>query len=260
MLVPAQNEKVTHAVIELGFLKPVEPRILDLLRRVGDNVAIAVRSTMYKERLRDLLEESQRQSEELQTQQEELRVTNEELAEQTNALREANVQSEERQEELEQSNARLEEQTSALQLAQQAVTEKAAEAERATRYKSEFLANMSHELRTPLNSALILSKLLAANKDGNLTAEQVRFADTIHSAGQDLLSLINDILDLSKIEAGMAEVRPATMHISRLRSTLLAIFEPVAASGTWRWRSPWSPACPRPSRPIPSGSSRSCAT
>ncbi len=225
---PATSDGTTHAVVELGFLRPIDPRALELLRRIGETLGLAVNSTVYKERLRDLLEESQRQAEELQTQQEELRVMNEELAEQTSALREANEQSALRQTQLEQINTQLEEQAEKLRIAQQAVSEKAAEAERASRYKSEFLANMSHELRTPLNSSLILAKLLADNPHGNLTAEQVRFAETIYAAGNDLLTLINDILDLSKIEAGKVEVRPSTVQLGRLCDTLKRTFEPMA--------------------------------
>jgi CheY-like chemotaxis protein/CHASE3 domain sensor protein len=206
----------------------VDARTLDLLGRIGESVAIAVRSTEYKERLRELLEESQRLTEELQTQQEELRVSNEELEEQTNAVRAAQKETEARQRELEEANARLEEGTNALQRTQRDVTEKAAEVERASRYKSEFLANMSHELRTPLNSSLILAKLLADNKHGNLTEEQVRFAQTISLAGNDLLVLINDILDLSKIEAGKIELDVTELSLRRMADGLIRTFEPIA--------------------------------
>jgi len=235
VLAPAFADGGSFAVLELGFLRPVHPRTLDLLERVGDAIAIAVRSAEYKAQLRETLEESQRQAEELQAQQEELqaqqeelRVANEELEEQSNALREANARGEERQEELTTMNARLSEQQATLVAVQQRVLDKAEEAERASRIKSEFLANMSHELRTPLNSSLILAKLLADNKGGNLTAEQVRFAETIYGAGNDLLGLINDILDLSKVEAGKMEVRATEVSVERLARGLERMFEPVA--------------------------------
>ena len=234
-IAPAFADGASFAVVELGFLRKVEPRVLDLLERIGDAMAIAVRSAEYKTQLRDTLEESQRQAEELQVQQEELqaqqeelRVANEELEEQSNALKEANARSEERQEELTTMNARLAEQQASLVATQQRVLDKADEAERASRVKSEFLANMSHELRTPLNSSLILAKLLADNKPGNLSPEQVRFAETIYSAGNDLLSLINDILDLSKVEAGKMEVRAAEVSVERLVRGLERTFEPIA--------------------------------
>jgi signal transduction histidine kinase/DNA-binding response OmpR family regulator/CHASE3 domain sensor protein len=228
VIVPAVTDGVTHAVVELGFLRPPIARAQELLRRVGESIALAVRSAEYKSRLRDLLDESQRQAEELQTQQEELRVSNEELEEQRNVLRKAHAQLGERKEELESINARLEEQSNELRGTQQEVVEKAAEVSRASRYKSEFLANMSHELRTPLNSSLIMAKLLADNKEGNLTEAQVRFAQTIYSAGNDLLALINDVLDLSKIEAGKIDIRVENLPIARLVSALSRTFEPIA--------------------------------
>jgi CheY-like chemotaxis protein/CHASE3 domain sensor protein len=229
MLAPARTDGVVYAVIELGFLRPIEERVRELLELAGNSLAVAVRSAEYKSRLHELLEESQRQAEELQTQQEELRVANEELQEQSNALQEAHTQLEERQEQLTAINVSLEERSEALQNAQQAIEEKASEVERASQYKSEFLANMSHELRTPLNSSLILAGLLASNRDGNLTPEQVKFAQTIHMAGNDLLTLINDILDLSKIEAGRMEVDSSRTPISRLVEPVKRTFEPQAS-------------------------------
>ncbi len=235
IVIPARIDGKTNAVIELGFLKAPSARALELFGRLGESVALAVRSAEHKERLRELLEESQRQAEELQTQQEELRVANEELEAQTTALRTTQKQLETQQAELEQTNDHLthqskllERQNAQLAQTQTEIATKAAELERASQFKSEFLSNMSHELRTPLNSSLILAKLLADNKDGNLTAEQVKFAETIYSAGNDLLTLINDILDLSKIEAGKMDVHAGDVALDRLRESLRRTFEPVA--------------------------------
>ncbi|MET0791175.1 MAG: response regulator, partial [Polyangiaceae bacterium] len=209
------------------FFAPVEARALELLTRVAETIAVALRSVQQKERLADLLEEAQRQGEELQTQQEELRVANEELHQQGDILRSAHAQLEEGKEELETSNSSLAMQRDALATAQLALSQKMAELERSSRYKSEFLANMSHELRTPLNSSLILAKLLADNRSGNLTEEQIKFASTIYSAGNDLLALINDILDLSKIEAGKVELRAESATLARLVEPVTRTFEPV---------------------------------
>ncbi|MEY4510951.1 MAG: hypothetical protein RLZZ450_3073 [Pseudomonadota bacterium] len=236
VLAPARTDAVVYAVLELAFLRTVPARVLTLLEAVGNSVAVAVRSAEYKTRLRELLEESQRQAEELQTQQEELRVANEELQEQSNALQEAHAQLEERQELLTATNVNLEERSNELERATHAIEEKAAELERASQYKSEFLANMSHELRTPLNSSLILAGLLANNKDGNLTSEQVKFAQTIHMAGNDLLTLINDILDLSKIEAGRMEVHASATPVSRLVEPVRRTFEPQAKEKKFSFR------------------------
>ena len=227
-LLPLRVDGRALGVIELGFLGPPNERVLSLLGIVAEKIAIAVRSADYRARLRELLEESQRQTEELQTQQEELRVANEELEEQSKAVREAGVRLEERQEELTTANSRLEEQANDLETARENALLKADALARASQYKSEFLANMSHELRTPLNSTLILAKLLADNKDGNLNAEQIRFAQTIYGAGNDLLVLINDILDLSKIEAGRIDVVTADLPLARIRDGLLRTFEPIA--------------------------------
>jgi signal transduction histidine kinase/DNA-binding response OmpR family regulator/CHASE3 domain sensor protein len=228
LLSAARHEGGVQAVVELGFLKTPETRVRVLLDRVGETIAAAIYSARQRTRLQELLEESQRQAEELQAQQEELRVTNEELHEQSAALQLTQAQLRERQEELEASNASLEQQTSDLEAAERRLRDKANELERASRYKSEFLANMSHELRTPLNSSLILAKLLADNRDGNLNDEQIKFANTIYSAGNELLALINDILDLSKIEAGQMEVHAAPTAISALVEPLMATFTPIA--------------------------------
>ena len=237
VIVPVKADGVVNAVIELGFLQPIDDRVLEFLEEASGAIGVGLRSARYRAELQDTLEETQRQSEELQVQSEELRVSNEELEEQGRALRETQTRLEQQQAELEQTNSQLEEQAQMLETQRDelertsaAVTLKARELEQASQYKSDFLANMSHELRTPLNSLLILSKLLSDNPVGNLSAEQVKFAQTIESSGNDLLNLINDILDLSKIEAGHVEVRPESVSLQRLTSDLRQVFDPVADS------------------------------
>ena len=234
LLAPASIDGVVQAVIELGFFGAVTAPGRELLDRASEVLGVAVRGARDRSQLESLLEETQQQRESLQTQQEELRVSNEELEEQSRALRESQTRLEEQQGALEHVNTQLEEQTSLLEeqkesllRAQAAQLAKADELERANQYKNEFLANMSHELRTPLNSALILARLLADNKDGNLTAEQVKFAQTISSAGRDLLALINDILDLAKVEAGKVEIAPERLHLARTVDGVVSIFEPL---------------------------------
>ena len=235
VIAPFNADGVVNAVIELGFLHPVDERIEVFLEQVAAPVGVALRSARYRTELQNLLEEAQRQAEELQVQSEELRVSNEELEEQGRALKEHQVRLEQQQVELEQTNTQLEEQAQQLEVQRDdlartgaTVELKARELEQASRYKSDFLANMSHELRTPLNSLLILSKLLGDNPQRNLTDEQVQFARTIQSSGNDLLNLINDILDLSKIEAGHIEVRPETVSLTRLAADLRQTFDPIA--------------------------------
>jgi CheY-like chemotaxis protein/CHASE3 domain sensor protein len=228
LLAPAVIDKTTRAVVELGLLRPAAPHDLELLRRVSEPIAIALRTARYRDELRDLLEETQRQAEELQTQQEELRVQNEELEQQTRALQDSQARLENQQTELEQINTQLEAQQTSLEVQRDDLQTAQREAQRASTYKSEFLANMSHELRTPLNSSLILAKLLMENRDGNLNDEQIKFAQTIYSAGNDLLTLINDILDLSKIEAGKLDMRPETITVKRMIDDLASTFRPIA--------------------------------
>ncbi|MEX1827103.1 response regulator [Luteibacter sp. CQ10] len=236
VIAPGTHDGAVHGVIELGFFHPVDDDVVALLEQAAPAIGIALRSAAYRAELGRLLEETLRQSEALQAQGEELRVSNEELEEQSRALRESQHELESQQAELEQTNAdlagqsqQLEAQRDELALANEAIEAKAREVLRASQYKSEFLANMSHELRTPLNSALILSKLLADNPGGNLTEEQVKFARTIHTSGTDLLTLINDILDLSKIEAGHVDVRGEAFPVQGLLDDLAALFSPVAA-------------------------------
>ncbi len=248
---PAISDDTVNAVIELGFINPVDELSLELLERVSENISMAVRSANYREHLQNLLEETQRQSEELQAQGEELRVSNEELEEQSRALKESQSRLEQQQLELEQTNAQLEEQAQQLENQRDDVERsksqlqvKAQELEKASQYKSDFLANMSHELRTPLNSSLILAKLLADNPAGNLSEEQVKFAQTIQNSGNSLLSLINDILDLSKIEAGHMEVRPESVSLDRMVKDLTANFEPVAKQKKISFKTKISADCP----------------
>jgi CheY-like chemotaxis protein/CHASE3 domain sensor protein len=235
VLVPTHADDIVNSVIELGFLHAVDDRVLELLDQASTSIGVSLRSARYRTQLQDVLEETQRQAEELQVQSEELRVSNEELEEQGRALKESQTRLEQQQVELEQTNSQLEEQASTLETQRDelertgaAVQLKARELAQASQYKSDFLANMSHELRTPLNSLLILSKLLSDNPAGNLSGEQVKFAQTIESSGNDLLTLINDILDLSKIEAGHIEVRPESLPLQRLTGDLRSLFQPVA--------------------------------
>jgi CheY-like chemotaxis protein/signal transduction histidine kinase/CHASE3 domain sensor protein len=235
-IVPLLADGAVAGVMELGFLGAVNAPVLELLSDAAPAIGVAMRSAQYRNELRNLLSETQRQSEELQVQSEELRVSNEELEEQGRALKESQVRLEQQQVELEQTNTQLEEQAQQLETQRDdlarfnaAVELKARELEQASQYKSDFLANMSHELRTPLNSLLILSKLLGDNPEGNLSEEQVKFARTIQSSGDDLLTLINDILDLSKIEAGHLQIRPEPTSLKSLATDLGQLFNPLAA-------------------------------
>ena len=236
LIAPGSIDGRVYTVVELGFFHPLRPVDLELLERMSEMLGVAVRSSKDRSRLEELLKETQYQAEELQAQQEELRVGNEELEEQGRVLKFSQLQLESQQAELEQTNVQLEEQTRALEMqrdelvrSKSLLSQKAIALERSSQFKNEFLANMSHELRTPLNSTLILAKLLADNKGGNLTGEQVKFAQTISSAGNDLLTLINDILDLSKIEAGKLGVHAETMSIASVMEGLVKSMQPMAA-------------------------------
>ena len=236
-LVPLHDDSQINAVLELGMDRALTERDRRMLERVAEKVGIAFRSALYRSQLQELLEETRRQSEELRSHGEELAATNEELEEQTQALKESQRMLEEQQSELEEQNAQLESQTQeleeqrdALVRSRQALAEQSETLARESRYKSEFVANMSHELRTPLNALLIMSRLLAENRGGTLTEEQIRWAQTIESSGKDLLALINDILDLSKIEAGRMDLSVNEVDPQLVARKLVRSFEAQARS------------------------------
>ncbi len=237
ILAPISSDGTVVGIVERGRARAGAQRDLDreLLERCAETIGMALRASLLRAQLVVLLEESQRQGEELQAQQEELRVANEELEEQSRSLLQSQSHLEEQQAELEQSNVQLEERTheleaqkQALLVAQSQLVRNSNELAATSRYKSEFLANMSHELRTPLNSSLILAKLLADNKDGTLTEEQVKYARAILSSNNDLLALINDILDLSRIEAGHVELADEVVVTDSVLQRLRETFEPMA--------------------------------
>lgn len=238
ILVPIVADNALKGVLELGALKPFSENDETLLTMVSESMASAIMLAQHRMKTIELLEETQRQAEELQAQQEELRVANEELTEQTKALEQAQAEMEKQHSILEESNAeleqhqlRLEESKKALEVlnqdllnSQKRLNQKARELEAASRYKSEFLANMSHELRTPLNSIILLSQILVDNKPENLSEEQIDFAKTIYSSGNDLLNLINDILDLSKIEAGKVDISVEEVNLGELLDHMAGLF------------------------------------
>ena len=207
-------DEEVKGVVEIGSFGSFNDNQLELVRLVAENIAIATSSSLDREKMKDLLEESQRKSEELLKQQEKLKFQSEEL-------QMAN-------EDLESKTKDLQRQKEDLQFSRVEVERKAKELEIASKYKSEFLANMSHELRTPLNSLLILSKDLSKNSAGNLTKEQQKDASIIYEGGVGLLTLINDILDLSKVEAGKLQIHPEEVYFNDLTKNLKNQFEPLA--------------------------------
>ncbi|SLM28318.1 putative Sensor histidine kinase with ATPase domain [Desulfamplus magnetovallimortis] len=230
IVLPIIYEDDVKGVMELGITTFFSEIQIEFLETVTEIIAIAINGAMFNEKLSVLLEQTREQAEELKAQQEELKATNEELEEQTMILKESEEKLQVQQEELQASNEEMEEKTELLQIQKREIQksnealkqkqieikEKAKQLELETRYKSEFLANMSHELRTPLNSLLILANMLAENEEENLTQDQIDSAASIYRSGQNLLHLINDILDLSKIEAKKIELNISSFPLKDL--------------------------------------------
>src|SRR5438046_1355624 len=249
IVLPILFEGEVKAVIELASFLPFSQIHQMFLDQLAESIGVVLNMIQANMRTEELLEQSQKltqelqnQSKEVQQQQEELTRSNTELEAQARTLRQSEELLKEQQEELQQVNEELEEKASLLaeqnarveqknrevESARVALEEKAEQLALSSKYKNEFLANMSHELRTPLNSLLILAKLLADNKDGTLSPKQVEYSRTIHSSGTDLLNLINDILDLSKVEAGKMDVSIADVPITEITEFVDRTFRPIA--------------------------------
>jgi CheY-like chemotaxis protein/methyl-accepting chemotaxis protein len=242
VVVPCIFNDEVIAVIEIGSFESFTDSQISFISIISENIAIGLHTSRSRTELKNLLTKTQQQAEELQVQQEELRQANEELQEQTRALKESEQQLQTQQEELRVTNEELEERTQAIEKqrddirkknevlkhAQLEIEQKARDLEMASRYKSEFLANMSHELRTPLNSILVLSQVLANNKTANLNDKQIQSAKTIYSSGASLLSLINEILDLSKIESGKLQLNIEKVKLEPFTAEISEIFNPLA--------------------------------
>jgi signal transduction histidine kinase/CheY-like chemotaxis protein len=232
---PLLFEGQVKGVVELVALQPFSQNQREFLDRVGEGIAITLQAAQARARLGQLLQETRRQAEVLQIQQEELETANEELEEQTQRLEASEERLKVQQEALQAANETLEEKNEMLEVQRRRVEQarrdleaKAAELAQASDYKSQFLANMSHELRSPLNSLLLLAQGLAENQEGNLTDEQVASAKVIHASGTDLLGLINDILDLSKIEAGRIDLHMDTARVAEMAEDVRRIFRHLA--------------------------------
>ncbi|MEV7238477.1 HAMP domain-containing protein [Streptomyces sp. NPDC051020] len=222
IVLPVLFEGQVLGVIELASFQPFTHIQRDFLNQLAEMIATSVNTISVNTKTEKLLEQSQELTEQL-------RDRSEELENRQKALQASNAELEEKAELLAQQNRDIEVKNTEIEEARQVLEERAEQLAVSMRYKSEFLANMSHELRTPLNSLLILAKLLADNAEGNLSPKQVEFAETIHGAGSDLLQLINDILDLSKVEAGKMDVSPTRIALVQLVDYVEATFRPLTA-------------------------------
>jgi CheY-like chemotaxis protein/signal transduction histidine kinase/HAMP domain-containing protein len=224
-------------VIEIAATHSFTPLDIEYLQMIGNSIAIAFNSSQSRVRLKELLEETQHQAEELESQQEELRQFNDELLEKLESIEKSEAELKVQQEELQESNALLEEKANLLENEKQQLEKakgeieaQAQEFESLSKYKSEFLANMSHELRTPLNSILILTQLLLENKNNSLTEKELKYANVIYNSGNELLTLINDILDLSKVEAGKMDIDIDKFTFVEVNNDVTMMFSQVAKS------------------------------
>jgi signal transduction histidine kinase/DNA-binding response OmpR family regulator/CHASE3 domain sensor protein len=225
--IPLVNGNVA-GVIELVSVKNYTDLQIEFLNSVANNIAIAIKAAENRKRVQELLEETEAQSEELKAQHTELEGMNAELEAQTEKLQASEEELRVQQEELQQTNEELAERGTLLEARNYEIQKKSDDLELTTKYKSEFLANMSHELRTPLNSILLLSRLLSENNEKNMNSEQVEFAKVIQSSGTGLLGLIDEILDLSKIEAGKMELENTDVLITDISTNLHNLFSLVA--------------------------------
>ncbi|PAM91608.1 histidine kinase [Flavobacterium sp. IR1] len=225
--VPLIDNRVEGA-LELASIYGFSELHLEFLRIVGNNIGIALKSTQNRKRVLELLEETKSQSEELRIQHSELEAINAELEAQTEKLQASEEELRVQQEELEQTNEELSERSVLLEEKNNEIQKKSEALELTTRYKSEFLANMSHELRTPLNSILLLSRLLSENNNQSMNTEEIEFAQVIQSSGNSLLALIDEILDLSKIEAGKMELEFLDVSTKEITDTISNLFSQVA--------------------------------
>lgn len=244
ILLPITLEDKTLGVMEFALFHRVTEIQQQFLEQLSNNLAVVIEAIKNRQKAEIALKDLQKSSEELQVQQEELRATNEELEEKTQVLQKSEEELKAQSEEMQASNEELEEKMQAIEIQKQEIQnqntqletikqdleQKAEDLARAGKYKTEFLANMSHELRTPLNSLLLLSNSFAKNEDGNLTSEQIEQAKIIHKGGNDLLTLINDILDLSKVEAGKLNIQIENSSIKDILTDLRTQFEPMVTS------------------------------
>ena len=225
--VPLTDIKVEGA-IELASIKTYSALEIEFLGAVANNIGIAIKAAQNRKRVQELLEETQAQSEELSVQHSELEGMNAELEVQTEKLQASEEELRVQQEELQQTNEELAERSVLLEEKNSEIQKKSEDLELTTRYKSEFLANMSHELRTPLNSILLLSRLLSENNDSNMNEEQIEFAKVTNSSGNGLLGLIDEILDLSKIESGKMDLEFLDIPTKEITDNLKDLFTEIA--------------------------------